>query len=43
MLKYVLTGYMLIWPLLAAGVLALLCISVWRDLRAAARKGEDFV
>lgn len=38
-----LTGYILIWPLLAAGILILLCLSVWRDLRAAAEEGEDFV
>lgn len=43
MTKLVLTAYFMIWPLIAACVLLLLCLAVWRDLRAAARNGEDFV
>jgi hypothetical protein len=38
-----LTTYVLIWPLVAAAVLALLCFAVWRDLRTASQNGEDFV
>jgi cytochrome oxidase assembly protein ShyY1 len=43
MTQLVLTSYLLVWPILAASVLTLLCVAVWRDLRTAARNGEDFV
>jgi hypothetical protein len=43
MTKFMLTTYVLIWPLVAAAVLALLCFAVWRDLRTASQNGEDFV
>jgi len=38
-----LTAYVLIWPTLAALVLALLCTALARDIREAKRNGTDLV
>ncbi|WP_223146266.1 putative transporter small subunit [Pusillimonas sp. ANT_WB101] len=38
-----LTLYILIWPVLSAGVLALLVISLVRDMRKARKSGKDMV
>lgn len=38
-----LTLYVLIWPVMAAMVLLVLCVSLFRDLRAAAKSGKDLV
>ncbi len=38
-----LTVYVLMWPVLAALVLALLSAGVWRDIRRAKRNGEHLV
>ncbi|MFA7668244.1 MAG: putative transporter small subunit [Burkholderiaceae bacterium] len=43
MKTYILTIYVLIWPVMAAAVLAALSRGVWRDLRKAKRKGEHLV
>lgn len=38
-----LTAYVLIWPAMAAVVLVVLCVGLYRDLRNAARDGKDIV
>ena len=38
-----LTAYVLVWPVLSALVLLALVWGVWRDIRAARRKGEQLV
>lgn len=38
-----LTIYVLIWPVMAAIVLLVLCVSFVRDWRAAAKAGKDLV
>ena len=43
MSSYALTFYVLIWPVIAAGVMLTLCVSVWRDLRKAKREGTELV
>ena len=43
MSSYALTLYVLIWPVIAAGVMLTLCVSVWRDLRKAKSEGTELV
>lgn len=43
MKTFILTVYVLIWPVMAAGVLAVLSRGVWRDMRRAKRNGEHLV
>ena len=38
-----LSFYILVWPVLAVGVLVLLCVALARDIRAARKKGTDLV
>lgn len=38
-----LTAYVLIWPVIAAIVLIVLCVGVARDMRRASRKGRHLV
>lgn len=38
-----LSFYILIWPALAMGVLVLLFVALFRDIRAAKKKGKDLV
>lgn len=38
-----LTIYVLIWPVMAAIVLVVLCVSLYRDWRVAAKSGKDLV
>jgi hypothetical protein len=38
-----LTFYILVWPVISAGVLALLLVSLVRDWRAAKRNGTSLV
>ncbi len=38
-----LTAYFLIWPLISAAILALLCTTLWRDVRTAKRSGTSMV
>jgi len=42
-MAFLYTAYVLIWPALTLGVLALICRAVWRDYRAAAREGRGVV
>lgn len=39
----ILTGYVLIWPILSALVMAGLAWGVWRDVRRAKQDGEQLV
>ena len=43
MSSYALTLYVMIWPVIAAGVMITLCVSVFRDMRKARRDGTDLV
>lgn len=43
MSSYALTLYVMIWPVMAAGVMITLCVSVYRDMRKARRDGTDLV
>ncbi|HLT05355.1 MAG TPA: putative transporter small subunit [Pseudomonas sp.] len=38
-----LTAYVLVWPAMASIVLAVLCVGVAHDMRAAKRNGTDLV
>lgn len=38
-----LTAYFLIWPAISAAILALLCVTLWKDIRAARRNGQSMV
>lgn len=38
-----LSFYILVWPVLALGVLVLLCVALVRDIRAARKKGSGLV
>jgi hypothetical protein len=38
-----LTAYVLVWPIIASGVLVVLVAGVVRDMRAAAQKNERMV
>ncbi|GAA5236454.1 putative transporter small subunit [Verticiella sediminum] len=35
--------YILVWPALSAGILALLCVALWRDWREAKRTGAEMI
>ncbi|GAA5089947.1 MULTISPECIES: putative transporter small subunit [Paenalcaligenes] len=35
--------YILIWPVLSTGILALLLVSLFRDIRAAKREGREML
>lgn len=39
----ILTLYVLIWPVIAAGVMVVLTVGVWRDMRQAQKKGQPLV
>jgi len=43
MKETLLTLYVLVWPVMAAAVLAVLSWSVWKDMRQARRDGEHLV
>lgn len=38
-----LTAYILIWPVLSAGILVLLTVGLVRDLRRARKTGEEMI
>ena len=38
-----LTAYILVWPVLSAGILLLLLVALVRDARAAKREGRDMI
>lgn len=42
-MKFLLTAYILVWPVISAGILVLLVVSLIRDLRAARRDGQGMV
>ena len=42
-MKFLLTFYILIWPVISAGVLAVLVVALLRDLRAARSEGQGMV
>jgi len=42
-MKFLLTFYILIWPVISAGVLALLVVALIRDIRAARRGGQEMI
>lgn len=42
-MKFLLTFYILVWPVISAGVLALLIVALIRDLRAARRDGQEMI
>lgn len=42
-MKFWLTAYILVWPIISAGILALLLVSLVRDLREARRDGQGMV
>lgn len=42
-MKYLLTIYILIWPVISAGVLAVLLVSLFKDIRKARRDGKSMV
>lgn len=41
--NFLLTVYVLIWPLLAAGVLVVISVAFIRELLSARRNGEDII
>jgi hypothetical protein len=43
MTTFWITAYILVWPAIAAVVMALLCVSIVRDLRRAREDGTDLV
>lgn len=38
-----LTAYILVWPLISAGILIMLIVALIRDLREARRSGDEMV
>ncbi|HIX61195.1 MAG TPA: putative transporter small subunit [Candidatus Halomonas stercoripullorum] len=42
-MTFLYTAYVLIWPALTLGVLAVICRAVWRDYRTANREGRGVV
>jgi len=38
-----LSAYILIWPVISAGILAMLIVALIRDMREARRKGEEMI
>lgn len=42
-MKHLLTFYILIWPAISIGVLALLIVALFRDMRAARRDGQTMI
>lgn len=42
-MKFLLTFYILIWPVISTGVLAVLVVSLVRDIRRARREGKSMV
>ncbi|WP_397473888.1 putative transporter small subunit [Pusillimonas sp.] len=40
---FALSAYILIWPVISAGILIMLVVALIRDLRAARRSGDEMV
>lgn len=43
MSSLMLTLYVLMWPTIAAGVMVLLCVSLYKDIRKAKKEGTELV
>ena len=43
MSSLMLTLYVLMWPTIAAGVMVLLCVSRYKDMRKAKKEGTELV
>lgn len=43
MSSFALTAYVLMWPVMATAVLAVLCIGLLHDIRTARRNGNDLI
>ncbi|WP_339387708.1 putative transporter small subunit [Vibrio caribbeanicus] len=43
MSSLMLTLYVLMWPTIAAGVMVLLCVSLYKDMRKAKKEGTELV
>lgn len=43
MTTYLITAYILVWPILASGIMALLCVHLVRDYRRAKQENTDMV
>jgi len=42
-MKTLLTTYILIWPVISAGILVLLLVSLFRDVKRARKTGDSLV
>lgn len=38
-----LTAYFLTWPAISAAILAILCVTLWRDISAAKQSGKSMI
>ena len=38
-----LTAYFLIWPAISTAILAILCVTLWRDISAAKQSGKSMI
>jgi cytochrome oxidase assembly protein ShyY1 len=43
MTSIILTGYILVWPILSAAVLLVLIVALVRDMRAARKDGDSMI
>lgn len=43
MTAYLVTAYVLVWPIIALGVLIVLSLGVYRDLKLARTQGDEVV
>ena len=43
MSSLMLTLYVLMWPTIAAGVMVLLCVSLYKDIQKAKKEGTELV
>lgn len=43
MSSFALTAYVLMWPVMATAVLAVLCVALFHDIRRAKRSGNDLI
>lgn len=42
-MEYLLTLYILVWPVISAAVLVVLLVSLFKDMRAARRNGKSML
>lgn len=43
MTTWLLTAYVLVWPIIATGVFLTLCVALYKDIKAAKKKGTSLV